>query len=127
MANTITSQTLNDGPHNTVVHFFISGDGSGEESATTIVTAANLSGAPSAVKVVKIQSQLSGFDAALLWHATANVPFLEVNSGWNEMDYREVGGLFNNSGAGKTGNIKITTVGLGANDKGSITLWMVKK
>lgn len=123
MVNTITSQTLNDGQRNFVVQIFVTGDGSGEETATKIVDVASTVN----LKLVEYKAELSGFAASLLWDATTDVPFLNINDGYSKQDFRSVGGLVNNSGSGKTGDIMMTTVGLGAADKGSITLWMVKK
>lgn len=126
MVNTITKQTLLDGQRNLVLQVFILGDGSGDETATLLVDVSTFAGNPGSVRVNKVQSNLSGFSVALLWDANTDVAFLNLNDGWSALEFNPIGGLANNSGTGKTGDIMFSTVGLGTGEKGSITLEMVK-
>lgn len=127
MVNTVTKQTLIDGQRNLVLQVYIAGDGSGEETGTIIVDVSTFAGNPATVRVNRIQADLSGFAAALLWDATTDVPFLDLIDGRSAQSFRKIGGLINNSSTGKTGDILITTLGLGTGDKGTITIEMVKK
>lgn len=127
MVNSILKQTLVDGARNLVIHVFITGDGSGDETATLLVDVSTFGGAPGSVKLNYFSSDLTGFSANLLWDATTDVPFLDLIEGYAYGEYRPTGGLINNSGTGKTGDILITTTGLGSGDKGHLTLEMVKK
>jgi len=128
MANTFTKQTLVDGKRNAVIHAYLESDGvTGELSAQTLVDASALSGSPSSIKVKKIQSSLTGFDAKLLWDATTDVPFANLPSGEMDDDWTDVGGIQNNAGSGVTGDIFITTVGFSAaGDRGHITIHVQK-
>lgn len=125
MANTVEIQTLVNGQRNLVLKIHIDGDGSGEETATTIVDVSAYSATE--VSIQSLQSTLSGFTAEILWDADTdkhafNIADFDVNQ-----DFRRYGGLINNAGAGKTGDIKITTVGLGSGDTGHIVLAMKKR
>lgn len=129
MANTVTSQVLQDGERNAVLHVYIASDGAaGEETDTVIVDVSALADAPSLVKVSKIKALISGFSAVLEWDADTDVPFLALPDGTDvELDYSDVGGLQNNGGTGVTGDITITTTGFSAaGDAGAITLWVRK-
>ena len=127
MANTITSQTLLDGPRNLVVKVKITGDGSGEESDTDLVDISDFTGPPGEVSIEKIKSSLVGFSTKLSWNATTNVDALDLPVGENHMDFTPYGGLTNNAGTGVNGDILFSTVGLGAADDGTIVLEMRKK
>jgi len=125
MANTITSQTIVDGTKNLIVKIDILGDASGEETATVIVDASTFTPAYTDCSLVGIHATLVGFTARLYWDATANVPLFsiadyEVNLTTQEV--RRFGGLPNNAGAGKTGDVLMTTAGLGAADHGTLIL-----
>lgn len=127
MANTFTTQILNDGIRNTVIQAYLESDATGEESNTVLVDASALSGTFSKLKVKRIHSTLTGFNAKLLWDATANVPFLNLIDGETDEDWTKQGGLQNNAGAGVTGDILITTDGFtAATDQGSITIHVQK-
>lgn len=129
MANTVDIQTLVDGPRNLVLKIYLESDGAaGELSAQTIVDVSTYSGAPSEVKIKRIQSDLTGFSASLLWDATTNEEIVNLSEGEGERDYCKFGGLINNAGAGKTGDILLTTEGFAAaGDRGSIVLEMAKR
>lgn len=129
MVNTVTKQTLVDGPRNLVVQVWIAGDGSGEETNTLLIDSSTFSGmkAGSTVRVDRLKSGLDGFAASLSWDATTQAPFLEIPQNYAEQTWRADGGLVNNAGSGITGDIKFSTIGLGATDRGSFTLWMIKK
>lgn len=70
MANIIETQTLVDGSRNLVVKVHIDGDGSGNESYTTLIDASAYSPAFLEFKLTKIQSNLVGFTAELVAEGT---------------------------------------------------------
>jgi hypothetical protein len=122
---TATVQKLHDGPRNAVFHIV----GLGATVAQPVVTVTNLAGNPSAVRVDKIDvsSAGNGLKVNMAWDATSDVVFSHI--GANDigcLDYTSIGGLQNNAGAGKTGNINLTASGdtMGVY---SITLHCVKK
>ena len=130
MANSITRQTIIDGSKWLVVKIHIEGDGSGEETNTVLVDASTYNPAFTDESICILHANLSGFTCDLIWDATANVvitnvPDYEVHLSSDEM--KSFGGLPNNAGAGKTGDILFSTVGLGAGDHGTITLKIKKK
>lgn len=132
MANTISKQTVLDGERNLAVKIDILGDGSGDETATLLIdissyTASFTQGVPTSFKINRIQSTLEGFTARLLWDANTPVVAYDLPQSHTIQKFERVGGLINNAGTGVTGDLKITTSGLGSGDAGSILLEMVKK
>ena len=129
MADAVTSQTLLDDSTWTVMKFTNVSDGTGE-SAVLKVDVSTLVGAPTYVSIVKIQYAVVGMVATLLWDATTDVRIVDL-AGNGEFDFdagpvRNFRGLTNNSGAGKTGDIMLTTVGHTAADSYTIILYMRK-
>lgn len=128
MAATLTTQTLQDGERNAVIHGVITGDGLGELTDGLLVDVSGLSGAPSTVKIAKIKcTSTSAISTVLEWDATANVAVFVVPENADiDIDYRDVGGLQNNAGAGITGDIVATTTGEAAGEYAIITIWVQK-
>lgn len=126
MADAVTSQTLVDGAKNVVMKFTNLSDGVGE-AAVLKVDVSTLSGAPSELRIDRILASTAGMALRILWDATTDVDAFIVASGSSvEFDFRCFGGLKNNAGAGKTGDINFTTVGQTANASYSIILHMSK-
>lgn len=114
MAHTITPQVLERGPKFTVVKYNIKGD---SKTATELVNAvlfdASAYGTKTDNKLFDIMYDLGGFTADLFWDATANVPLLTLAKDREEETcFIKMGGLRNNGGTGRTGDILITTTGL---------------
>ena len=127
MTITITKQTIHDAERNLVVKaILIGGDGS-DVSNELLINASDYSGSFTDLKIMKIQAHLNGFSVMLEWDASTNVDALSIpGDEWVNYDFFDIGGLPNNAGTGKTGDIDIDTVGMGANEEGSIILWMQK-
>lgn len=124
MADAVSSQTLIDAERNVVMKFTNTSDGTGEAAVTKVDVSA-LKGAPSTVRINKIHYNTSGMLVRLLWDADTDVTIVDLQGdGW--MDYKCFGGLYNNAGAGITGDIKLTTVGHSSGDSYSIILEMQK-
>jgi hypothetical protein len=131
MADAVTSQTLIDGERLAIMKFTNISDGTGE-TAVTKVNVANLArnGAGFACNggtVTKISSVCHGMEVRMLWDATTDVPFFlsTVNTNY-ENDFSKIGGITNNSGAGKNGNIVFTTSDQTNGDTYTVVLEMVK-
>jgi hypothetical protein len=124
MADAVTSQTLIDGPKHVVMKLTNLSDGTGE-AAVLKVDVSTLSGAPARVKINKIHYSVAGMVATLLWDATTDVRIVDLQ-GDGCFDATSFGGLYNNAGAGVTGDIMLTTTGHNAGDSYSIVLEMVK-
>jgi|TARA_R100001530_G_scaffold413_3_gene624 hypothetical protein len=127
MVNTITQQTLTEGPRNIVSKVKITGDGSGDESATILVNVSEFGVPPGSVSILRIKTMLIGFTVKLLWDADTNVDIIDLPVGEQHMDFNSYGGFYNNAGVGVTGDILFTTTGLGSGDEGTIILEMKKK
>ena len=64
----------------------------------------------------------------ILWDATTDAMAIELTENQSGThDYSSFGGLTNNAGAGKTGDIKLTTVGHTSADTYTIILYMRKE
>ncbi len=116
-----------DGSRNLVVKIHINGDGTGEETDTLLIDASTYSPAFTESKLMKMTSNIVGFSAELNWDATVNTICVIARAGDSEFDFSTIGGIPNDSGAGRTGDLLITTVGLGAADHGILILEFKKK
>ena len=132
MADAVTTQTLLDGERLAVMKFTNISDGTGE-TAVTKVTVSSLAPSNSGrtctgVTVTRISSVCHGMEVRLLWDATTDVPFFMTTINTNYMnDFTDIGGITNNSGAGKTGNIAFSTADQTAGDTYTVVLEMVKQ
>jgi hypothetical protein len=130
MADAVASQTLVDGPKNTVMKFTNASDGTGESAVlkvdvSTLNAAPN--GTPTRVKVNRIHYTTSGMAVRLLWDATTDVTMFELGADQTGcLDFTAFGGLINNGGTGVTGDIMLTTIGHAAGDSYTLVLEMIK-
>ena len=132
MADTVTSQTIEDGPRTAIFAFTNVSDGSGE-SAVTKIDVSSLSKDPASdasctsVQIECIWYSTIGMGVEILFDATTDVLAWELPADYSDsLDFSEFIGIPNNAGAGKTGDIKFTTVGHTNGDSYSIVL-KVKK
>lgn len=127
MAHTITRRVINNGKRRYSILFTVTGDGASGELSGVIVNA--ISGDMSTDnKLLSVDGALDSFSAFLAWDASSPVNFLELPAGRLKQKFKGMGGLVNNGGVGKTGDIKITTKGLAASSlAGSFILEVVKR
>lgn len=130
MADAVTTQIIQDGPKNAVIKFTDVSDGVGE-SAVLKVDVSTLSADPilglcTSVRIEKIWFDISGMQVEILWDADTDVISWILTPGQHEMDFSVFGGLVNNAGTGKTGDIRFTTLGASAGDTYSIILGLLK-
>lgn len=122
MADAVSSQTLVNGDRNLVMKFTNTSDGTGESAVTKVdVSALNAT----EVKINRIHYSVAGMVVRLLWDATADVTIVDLQ-GDGCLDATCFGGLVNNAGAGKTGDIELTTVGHSSGDSYTLILEMQK-
>ena len=132
MADAVTSQTIIDGAKNVVQKFTNISDGTGE-SAVVKVDVSSLAASPdgetcTGVTIEKIWWQCIGMKVRILFDATSDVMAIELGENQSgSHDYSVFGGLTNNAGSGKTGDIKFTTVGHTSADTYTIILYMRKE
>jgi len=136
MADAVTSQTLIDGDRYAVMKFTNVSDGSGE-SAVTKVDVSALQASTSntgnqktctGVSIERIWWQCIGMKVQILFDASSDAFCIELgeNQSGNH-DYSSFGGLTNNAGSGKTGDINFTTVGHSSADTYTIILYVRKE
>ena len=131
MADAVTTQTIIDGERNCIMKFTNVSDGSGESAVAKVdvsALASNSAGvACSEVRVMRISHAIVGMPVQLFLDATSNVLLMELAESSNgHMEFEDIGGLPNNAGSGKTGDILLTTKGHSSGDTYSIVLEMVK-
>ena len=129
MADAVTSQTLFDGDKHVVMKFTNISDGTGESAVKKVdVSALNADiygNTCSSVAIEKIWWQCIGMKVRLFFDATSDAFIIELGenqSGYH--DYSEFGGIKNNAGSGKTGDVDFTTVGHSSADTYTIILKM---
>ena len=134
MADAVTTQTiLDDGGKNLIVKLTNISDGTGESAVTKVdvsALAAREDGtACSSVLIEKVSHSIIGFtQVQLLFDATTDTIALGLaQDSTGHMDFSEFGGLQNTSGSGKTGDIKLTTIGAANLDSYVIVLELIKK
>ena len=131
MADAVTSQTLMDGERLAVMKFTNISDGTGE-TAVTKVNVASLNPnswgkACTGVTVTKITSVCHGLEVRMYWDASTDVPFFLSTINTNYLnDFSNFGGIANNAGTGKNGNIVFSTADQSNGDTYTVVLEMVK-
>ena len=131
MADAVTSQTLFDGDKHVVMKFTNIADGTGESAVKKVdVSALNADingNTCTSVAIEKIWWQCIGMKVRMFFDATSDAFIIELGENQSgHHDYSEFGGLKNNAGSGKTGDIDFTTVGHSSADTYTITLKMRK-
>jgi len=125
MPDAVTTQILHDGPRLAIVKLTNLSDGSGE-AAVTKVDISTLSGAPDEVRLEEVEYHTSGMGVVLLWDADTDVPIVSIGADGNGCLKPDVP-IRNNAGAGKTGDIKLTTTGATLNDAYTLILRLSKR
>jgi len=130
MADAVTSQTIFDGARRAIFKFTNISDGGGESGVVKVdVSALNtLNGkACTSVNLEKIEAITKGMGVDILWDADTDVICLTIGEDqFQTHDFSKFGGIPNNSGAGKTGDILFTTVGAASGDRYTIVLECLK-
>lgn len=127
MADAVTTQIIVDGPRNAVVKLTSVSDGTGEAGVLKVDVSA-LEGAPGEVAIERILFTTNGMRVDLLWDATTDVLAWSLAPDMtDDLDFSCFGGLVNNSGVGRTGDIMLTTTGHSNGDSYSIVLMLRKK
>lgn len=131
MADTVTSQTIIDGAKTAIVKFTNESDGTGEASVKKVdVSALSTNGAGdtcSSVTIKRIYWACRGMGVDIEFDASTNVLAicLPADSTGDE-EYDTFGGIPNNAGSGKTGDLDFTTVSASNGDAYSIILVLTK-
>jgi hypothetical protein len=125
----VSTQVLESGPRNTIIKVFFTGDVGGDLTDSVIYDASAYSPITTNDKLRSVFYNLNGFDAVLYWDANTNVPIISLDQGLlkDVPFFPEGGGLPNNGGAGRTGDILMTTNGLTTGNDGYIILYVNKR
>lgn len=84
-------------------------------------------GKPTGVALEYIKSACQGnVTAELLWEATTSIPFWTIPNSFQEIELRDSAFITNTAGAGKTGNILLTTLGASAGGSYDIVMRLRK-
>lgn len=131
MADAVTSRTLVDNQTTAIVLLTNISDGTGESLVTKVTPssfAANALGQScTTVSVQKIHSACHGMEFRLYWGASTNVFFFgSAQNSQYTFDLSNFGGITNNAGTGKTGNILLSTADASSGDTYTIILEMKK-
>lgn len=130
MADAVTTQILFDGAKTAVMKFTNVSDGTGEANVLKVDVSALApfqGTACSAVDIERIYAATHGMGVDIKWDATTKVlAFTVPYNTMQSMDLGDFGGLVNNAGAGKTGDILFSTFDASAGDRYTIILFMRK-
>ncbi len=130
MADAVTSQVVFDGTRTAVMKFTNISDGTGETAVLKVDVSA-LSGFQgqtcTGVNIVTLDAMTVGMGVDILWDATTDVICYTIGADqFVSFEFSRFGGITNNAGSGKTGDIMFTTVGATAGDRYTIVLEMTK-
>jgi|TARA_E500000318_G_scaffold64304_1_gene59428 hypothetical protein len=133
MADAVASQIVVDGPSFVAIKLTNISDGTGETAVTKVDVSALEADSRTGlsctdVNIERIWWQCIGMKVRILFDADTDVMAIELgeNQSGNH-DYSIFGGLTNNAGTGKTGDVKFTTVGASSGDTYTVILYMRKK
>jgi len=131
MADLVATQTLLDGDRLVIQKFTNISDGTGETAVNKVIVA-NLAPdqfgkACTGVKINRIWANTHGMEVRILWDATTDLLcwMIPQNTTY-DMSFDSFGGLQNNAGAGKTGNVAFTTSDASTGDMYTIVLECIK-
>lgn len=130
MADAVATQVLVDGPRRAILKFTNVSDGTGETDVVKVdvSTLSSYQGNPcTSVSVNKLDAVTAGMGLNMLWDATTDVLILTLGSDdFVTFDFSRFGGLTNNAGAGKTGDILFTTLGASSGDRYTVVMEVLK-
>jgi hypothetical protein len=133
MADAVASQIIVDGPSFVAIKLTNISDGTGESAVTKVDVSALEADSRTGlsctdVNIERIWWQCIGMKVRILFDADTDVMAIELgeNQSGNH-DYSIFGGLINNAGTGKTGDVKFTTVGASSGDTYTVILYLRKK
>ena len=133
MADAVASQIIVDGPSFVAIKLTNISDGTGETAVTKVDVSALEADSRTGqsctdVNIERIWWQCIGMKVRILFDADTDVMAIELGENQRgNHDYSIFGGLTNNAGTGKTGDVKFTTVGASSGDTYTVILYLRKK
>ena len=131
MADTVTSQTIQDGDKIAVMKFTNASDGTGESAVKKVdvsaLNANSLGQSCTSVTISRIYWACVGMRVNIEFDASTNVLAMPLPADSTGDEYYDLfTGIPNNAGSGVTGDIDFTTVGHSDGDAYSIILVLTK-
>ena len=131
MADTVTSQTIQDGDKIAVLKFTNASDGTGESAVKKVdvyaLSSNSLGQSCTSVSIARIYWACVGMRVNIEFDASTNVLAIPLPADSTGDEYYDLfSGIPNNAGSGKTGDIDFTTVGHSDGDAYSIILVLNK-
>jgi hypothetical protein len=131
MADAVTSQTILDGDRLFIGKFTNFSDGTGESGVIKIDVSTlardQYNKACNGLILNKVWATTHGMEVQILWDATTDAFCWMIPQNTNYlMDFSSFGGIKNNAGAGKTGDLLFTTRDASAGDMYTIVLECIK-
>jgi hypothetical protein len=126
MAILTTTQTLEEGPRNLILHLTGRSDGSGSEDSVLKVDVSELKPKCGSVRINRITGSVTYGIVELYWDALDPKKFAVLSGESINLDFCLEGGLTNNA-VGKTGDVLLSTVGFELNSTYDLNIEMVKK
>ena len=132
MADTVLSQTIQDGERTAVMRFTNVSDGSGESAVKKVDVSAlakNSAGKDcTEVHIQRIYWATVGMSVKIEFDASTNVLAIGLPADSTGDEYYDNGtGIPNNAGSGKTGDLDFTTTGHSSGDSYMVILELIKK
>tara|TARA_R100001015_G_C4567937_1_gene126497 strand:+ start:241 stop:648 length:408 start_codon:yes stop_codon:yes gene_type:complete len=133
MADAVASQIIVDGSSFVAIKLTNISDGTGETAVTKVDVSALEADSRTGlsctdVNIERIWWQCIGMKVRILFDADTDVMAIELGENQSgDHDYSVFGGLTNNAGTGKTGDVKFTTVGASSGDTYTVILYLRKK
>lgn len=130
MADAVTTQVIVDDTRRAILKFTNISDGTGETGVVKVDVSAlsSYQGQPcTSVSILKLDAITSGMGLNLFWDANTDVLILTLGEAdFVTFDFSRFGGLTNNAGAGKTGDILFSTVGAASGDRYTVIMEVYK-
>ena len=130
MADAVATQVLFDGAKTAVMKFTNVSDGTGESNVVKVdvATLSSFQGeACTAVDIERIYASTHGMGLDIKWDATTKVIATTIPQNTMQVwELSDFGGLTNNAGTGKNGNIVFSTFDASSGDRYTIILFMRK-
>ena len=132
MTTTVATQTILDGDRLVIQKFTgIQIDATGETNVIKIQPSTlaknNYGAACTGVQIQKIWASTHGLEIEMFWEASSNVfCWLVPQNTTYIQDFCDFGGLTNNAGTGKTGNLMFTTLDGTAGDAYTVVIEAIK-
>ena len=130
MAHTITTQTIVDGSLNKIIKINIKGDAltATELVKAVIYDSSAYVGDTTDNKLMEIEYALNDFYGELFWDATTDVALISIAENHpTHQSFEKEGGIVNNAGTGRTGDILISTTGLASTTNDAHIILYIKQ